>query len=182
MQKKYLKRTILLFLLAGIIFACVYDDDSIQFSKESFMEEAQKWYDGNRGNPIDAQFVEESPEVLIKPEWKYPYVQRKEEYATLEYNYLYQTCYDTGSGDYGNGYGGGGGDGNNSIPKTIEPRTDCPNSAGENSTNVINIMNNTGTDYQKIQPLIKELKNFAIMSSNEYGLAVNYGTGQYLCI
>lgn len=84
MRKKMVRQTFLLLLLAGIVFACVYEDDSSNFEEGSLIEEAQRWYEEQRTEPIDAQLVKESPNVSIEPEWKYPWVKQKGEYATVE--------------------------------------------------------------------------------------------------
>jgi len=84
MRKKMVRQTFLLLLLAGIVFACVYEDDSSNFEEGSLIEEAQQWYEEQRTEPIDAQLVKESPNVSMKPEWKYSWVKQKGEYATVE--------------------------------------------------------------------------------------------------
>ncbi|GHT63091.1 hypothetical protein FACS189451_09140 [Bacteroidia bacterium] len=83
MQKKLLKRTILLFLLVGIVFACIYDD-SYWFDEKDLIAEAQKWYAENMDDPGTIQFDVGDLEMLIKPDWEHPFVDSKGEYATVE--------------------------------------------------------------------------------------------------
>ncbi|GHU79777.1 hypothetical protein FACS1894145_4650 [Bacteroidia bacterium] len=93
MQKKILRKTFLLFLLGGIVFACIYEDDSAQINEKDLIAEAQKWYAENKDDPGKVQFGKEEDEVLIKPDWKHPIVDENGEYATVELVIASRQCF-----------------------------------------------------------------------------------------
>jgi hypothetical protein len=83
-----------------------------------------------------------------------------------------------GSGNSNNGSDNGGYLFN---PQQITPsaRTDCPSSATTNSTKINSVLNNESSSLEKVKPDINLLRQYAKTKSVEYGLTVNFSSGQY---
>ena len=90
-----------------------------------------------------------------------------------EYEYWYSVCYDD---DPGSGSGGGNGNYQNPVPQI---RTDCASSATTNGITINNVLNDGNSLIAAVQPYINQLRGYASSQSNEYGLAVQYASGEY---
>ena len=94
MREKIKRQVFLLFLLPVIAYACDYINDSSSFAEDRLLlEEAQKWYQENKADPSDVQFLEEAPVVSIKPDWKHAMISRNETYAIVETPILSDMCF-----------------------------------------------------------------------------------------
>lgn len=106
MKKTMIKQTILLFLLAGIVYACVEDglfDTLIQ--QDPSIQEAKAWYEANKGYGsvgLRSSFInKEVGKKDVKPLWTNSFVNTNKEYKTVEtllaaekgYGFITPECY-----------------------------------------------------------------------------------------
>jgi hypothetical protein len=81
-RKEFLKQ--LLFLLLILACACIVEDDYTKFDKVKFREESREWFENSITAPIEIKISDDDEGTLVVPEWKYPSVTKKDEWATLE--------------------------------------------------------------------------------------------------
>ncbi|MDR3220072.1 MAG: hypothetical protein LBU22_14060 [Dysgonamonadaceae bacterium] len=106
MKKTMLKRTFLLFLLAGIVYACVEDSlfDTLT-QQDPSIQEAKAWYEANKGETpagIRSSFTDKKAgKKYLKPLWNNSFMNTDKEYKTVEtmltaekgYGFITPECY-----------------------------------------------------------------------------------------
>jgi hypothetical protein len=105
MQKKYLKRTILLLLLVGIVYACMNEDrlwDTLNPQEEAAITEAKAWYESRKGmETLELRSSSTKGRKKIKPVWENAFMKRNKDYQTVEvllaaekgYGFVTPDCY-----------------------------------------------------------------------------------------
>jgi hypothetical protein len=89
MQKKILRRIILLFLLAGIVFACM-DEDSWFRKKDSLppeVAEAQAWY-MSHADGLQLKALGNDELILLTPDWKKSFSSGNDSCKVVEINLI----------------------------------------------------------------------------------------------
>ncbi|GHT11558.1 hypothetical protein FACS189426_13620 [Bacteroidia bacterium] len=81
-----IKKAILLFCLAGIVYACINEHDLLdQDDGQLTVSEAQQWYESNlKGAAIELRAGGKDSKIKVKPNWTRSYTKKDKDYETVE--------------------------------------------------------------------------------------------------